>query len=466
VNDTCRVGSYGRLMVEHVERRAIGWNADVASSLNAALGRLRRLLDYAMFVLLVGAVILASVFLTSETKVVALKLFVVAYFSLLPAILYLQFTSRRTPTVWKEYVNTLFRLHVDDYASLPEPPELSRYLVPWRAAHGRRLDALPEGRRDGVDERNIYVRRFEELYGPLPSRMENRNAVRLVRAQRLQVAFATLLIALGWVFVVQPETLAGVGLDVSPSHFPEIPEQSIAFGFLGAYFFVLQMLVRRFFGNDLKATAYVSATMRIIVAVLLVWVIDPVLPDTLTQAQRSAIAFVIGVFPTVGWQALQALVGVLLRRIVPSLSSEDPLSDLDGMNVWYEARLVEEGVEDIQNLATADLGTVLLRTRIPGERLVDWVDQALLRLQVGRASDLEELQRFGVRTATDLLGAVGDDDEQSGSHPRVEGMELILNVEGNAKNGQPSVMEAIALGLRRNRNVQQIRAWRSFVPSS
>jgi hypothetical protein len=454
-------------MVEHAERRAIGWNADVGGSVNAALARLRRVIDYAMFVLLVGAVILAAVFLDSETKVEALKLFAVAYFSLLPAILYLQFTSRRTPTVWREYVNTLFRLHVDDYASLPEPPELSRYIVAWRSAHERRLDALPEERRDGVDERNIYVRRFEELYGPLPSRMDNTNAVRLVRAQRLQVAFATLLIALGWVFVVRPETLAGVGLDFSPnaSDFPEIPEQSIAFGFLGAYFFVLQMLVRRFFGNDLKATAYVSATMRIIVAVLLVWVIDPVLPDTLSQAQRSAIAFVIGVFPTVGWQALQALVGVLLRRMVPSLSSEDPLSDLDGMNVWYEARLVEEGVEDIQNLATADLGNVLLRTRIPGERLIDWVDQALLRLQVGRASDLEELQRFGVRTATDLLGAVGDDDGRRGAHPPVEGIEVLLNADANSKDGQPSVMEAIALGLRRKRNVQQIEAWRSFVPS-
>ena len=92
---------------------------------------LRRLYHYSMFVLLVGAVIALATLLDTDGKVVALKIFVIAYFSLLPAILYLQFTSRKTPTVWREYVLTLFRLHADDYAYLPEPPKPSRY--PWGA---------------------------------------------------------------------------------------------------------------------------------------------------------------------------------------------------------------------------------------------------------------------------------------------------------------------------------------------
>ena len=52
------------------------------------------------------------------------------------------------------------------------------------------------------------------------------------------------------------------------------------------------------------------------------------------------------------------------------------------MNVWYEARLVEEGIEEVQNLATSDIGNALLRTRIPPERLINWIDQALLRMHV------------------------------------------------------------------------------------
>lgn len=460
-----RTSSQHRIRVLHGP--SDGWRRTGRKGVDAVYTRLRRFYDYTMFVLLVGAVIVLAIYLTSEDKVVALKIFAVAYFSLLPAILYLQFTSRRTPTVWKEYVLTLFRLHADDYAHLPEPPEMTRYVEGWHKARRRLLERVPAEDRASLPERNVYRRRFEELYGPLPTGRDSPRAVRLERAHRLQVLFATLLIALGWVFVVQPETI--FGRSFTPSDFelgglPAIPGESIAFAFLGAYFFVLQMLVRRFFQNDLKATAYVSATMRIIIVVLLVWVVDPILPESVGQPQRSAIAFAIGVFPTIGWQALQATVAVFLRRAVPSLESKDPLSDLDGMNVWYEARLVEEGVEDTQNLATADLGNVLLRTRIPPERLIDWVDQALLRLYA-RKSDLEHLRRFGIRTATDLLDAFAYDGGGPNGKPFHAGIESLLNSPADKKHGRPSVTRAITVGLCGERNLQHILAWRSFRPT-
>jgi hypothetical protein len=344
------------------------------------------------------------------------------------------------------------------------------------------------------EEENVYRRRFEELYGPLPNTRDTRR-MGLERAHKLQVLMATLLITLGWIFVVQPETVFGNSFtpgDFELRGLPAIPEESIAFAFLGAYFFALQMFVRRFFQNDLKATAYVNATMRIIIVVLLVWVLDPVLPESMGQAERSAVAFVIGVFPTIGWQALQSLVGTLLHRIVPSLESRDPLSDLDGMNVWYEARLVEEGIEDVQNLATTDLGNALLRTRIPPERLIDWVDQALLRLHVpappktrrdrwlrtkrtdadeqeskkeqATETDLKRLRRFGIRTATDLLDALAYRGPTSNGKTFRSGVEDLLNTAEDVQRGRPSVTRAIAVGLRGERNLQQVLAWRSFAP--
>ena len=39
---------------------------------------------------------------------------------------------------------------------------------------------------------------------------------------------------------------------------------------------------------------------------------------------------------------------------------------------------MEEGIEDMQNLATANLVDVILHTRVPVGRLVDWADQAKL----------------------------------------------------------------------------------------
>jgi len=52
--------------------------------------------------------------------------------------------------------------------------------------------------------------------------------------------------------------------------------------------------------------------------------------------------------------------------------------------VWYEARLLEEGIEDMQSLATANFVDVILHTRVPVGRLVDWVDQAHLYLHLDR----------------------------------------------------------------------------------
>ena len=50
--------------------------------------------------------------------------------------------------------------------------------------------------------------------------------------------------------------------------------------------------------------------------------------------------------------------------VVPTLRWKYPLSDLDGLNIWYESRLLEEGIEDMQNLATANLVDVILNTSL------------------------------------------------------------------------------------------------------
>jgi hypothetical protein len=51
---------------------------------------------------------------------------------------------------------------------------------------------------------------------------------------------------------------------------------------------------------------------------------------------------VIGVFPIVGLQAIQSLIAKLFNWPVPSLKKDYPLSDLDGLNVWYESRLLPD----------------------------------------------------------------------------------------------------------------------------
>jgi hypothetical protein len=51
---------------------------------------------------------------------------------------------------------------------------------------------------------------------------------------------------------------------------------------------------------------------------------------------------------------------------------------VSGINLWIEYRLAEEGIENVQNLATADPITLAIHTHYNVRTLVDWIDQALL----------------------------------------------------------------------------------------
>jgi hypothetical protein len=175
-------------------------------------------------------------------------------------------------------------------------------------------------------------------------------------------------------------------------------------------------------------------------------------------------AFVIGVFPYIGWQALQALVKIPLQFAVPSLRQQYPLSDLDGLNVWYESRLLEEGIEDLQNLATANMVDVMLNTRIPVERLVDWVDQSILYLHLGPGAgkgktERETLRRFGIRTATDLENAVlKDTDRGPASGDQIKQMARLLNF----KDTEPSVLASVLATFSDEPNLYHVREWKAF----
>jgi hypothetical protein len=301
-----------------------------------------------------------------ELSVAALKLFAVWCLSFLPGWLYVRFLGLRAGALWDEYVLYLHRLGWDRPAHLPKPPRNSDFHQEWRDDGGERQPK----------EQNIYRQKFAAYYGrSIPDSASATSDFSVRTENMFPVFLATVVLAVCWVAVLW---------NTSSATNPEVIWDALKFAFLGAYAFIVQSLIRRFYQSDLRPSAYASVVLRIIVVLVTMAALHQLL-GAVAPATEAAIAFMVGFFPVIAFQALQRAAAVTLRVFVPQLTPDYPLNQLDGLNVWYEARLVEEGIEDMQNLATANLVDVILHTRVPVGRLVDWVDQAKLYLHLDRA---------------------------------------------------------------------------------
>lgn len=438
--------------------------------------RRERLAYWAMLGGTVMAPVLAAVLLDVRSQVFLLKAVAVLLLAGLPGWLYLEFVRSKGYSLYDEYVINLFRLQIDQYCNLPAPPKHTSWYKLWKEHH----DKLKTPSRD-----NLYRRKFEAVFGALAvstralllerasedsqatreaasSRPLARYGSRLERGKSRSETFrpvlvATLLLSIGWTVVISPELYRSLSL-MGPLPFsgrPELPVEALQFGFVGAYWFILQDVIRRYFRDDLKTSAYVSVSARIIVVVVLVATMALV---PLEPQEQALLAFVVGVFPQLGIQVLKNGVGKLGKRMLTNLEIKYPLSDLDGLSVWDEARLSEEGIEDLQGLTTANLVDVLLRTRVPIARLVDWLDQAFLYLRLPAGQDGKkvrgQLRTLGIRGATDLervWPAPGEDEELR------RGIIAALGDDGSV-----ATVESLLRAFKGDVNLHHVRVFRHF----
>lgn len=162
--------------------------------------------------------------------------------------------------------------------------------------------------------------------------------------------------------------------------------------------------------------AYTGVSLRIILAVIGTWVVilgvDLFGIDSIQNNKESqlVLAFCIGLLPKIVLQALAELskkfAGWL--RIMESLRDRYPITQLDGLTVWHASRFEEEDLENIPGMATADIMELMIRTRFSPDRIVEWVDQAILLSQLldsttGDKNLTGKLKKNGIRTATGLI---------------------------------------------------------------
>jgi hypothetical protein len=387
--------------------------------------------------------------LPQRYQIIALRSVILVTVCLLPAVMWFLFIATRKASLLNGFLTNLYRLGL--LASSPKSSETVRAADP---AYDQRLLS--------------YLQKFESVYGALPAPVRKnvlKNGVSpysksevtspiALSTTTIPVMLSTVLIALGWLITLPPAQAPLTVTDASSwARAFEPTATPVTLAFLGAYFFSLQMLFRRYVRNDLGGSAYVAVSMRIILAVIGTWavMVASLQLKLVNNEQLLVIGFVIGVFPRVAWQLIQAAFHKLTPVSLKSMESNLPLSDLDGLTVWHEARLEEEDIENIPNMATTDLVELLINTRFPAERIVDWVDQAILYTQLGadHKDTREQLRQHGIRTASSLLAAFATSRKQNDD----------LAADGSPSDNTVRLDPYLEAALLTNSNLTLVQRW-------
>ena len=197
--------------------------------------------------------------------------------------------------------------------------------------------------------------------------------------------------------------------------------------------------------------------------VILVWVLELVL-NTQQNNALYVVAFLSGIVPETALVLIKESVRATAGKSLPGIDDDpDPLTNLEGIDLYDRARRFDEGVTNIESLAHHDVVELMLQTRIPVPRLVDWIDQVVLYLHVGpranRKELLEKLRGYGIRTATDFDNAF--DTATTDAQKKA----LYTIVEPKPGPGPPR-LELVRASLEDEEWMANLRAWRSASTAS
>jgi hypothetical protein len=179
---------------------------------------------------------------------------------------------------------------------------------------------------------------------------------------------------------------------------------AIIAGFIGAYLFTLQYLVQRVRSYELSPMSFLMASLSILEGCFIVAVVRHLAPAA-PPACLVPLAFLLGYFPTFGITLMiERLRVTQLKRSAPGAYNRRfvmPTDLIDGIDMLTKFRLMEAGIRDVQNLATAN--PVLLHVETPYGLLtiLDWIAQSQLILAVGGGA-ASDLRSIGVRTIFDI----------------------------------------------------------------
>ena len=173
----------------------------------------------------------------------------------------------------------------------------------------------------------------------------------------------------------------------------------VGYAFLGAYVFTLFHVIRGYQRRDLHPKSYNTIVVRILGAYVMALVVSVVWDGPGAEVMM----FFVGFMPqsALVWLREKLSQQHNLWGAVP-LEELAPLTELEGIDLYDRTRLAEEGVNNIEALAHADIVDLMSTTRIAAAALVDWADQAILYLRVGGDAAARVRTRRASRPTTSL----------------------------------------------------------------
>jgi hypothetical protein len=238
----------------------------------------------------------------------------------------------------------------------------------------------------------------------------------------------------------------------------EIPP-SVFYGFVGGALFALFSIINRYRSADIPPGLVLQLGYHVLLSAATAYFAMSLSP----AAVEPAVAFAVGFLPygeLAGWLRQTAQTRLGTTRVAPEVAdahrpgSED-LSELQGLSPPHRERLAEEGIHTVQDLALANPLSLYLLCSFGISQIIDWIDQAYVRLYVsGEAA--RQLAPRGIRGVIELAEAHDSLQGKPANDPLLASLAQALGVD---TAGASSLMERVA----RDPQVDLLRAmWAEF----
>jgi len=198
-----------------------------------------------------------------------------------------------------------------------------------------------------------------------------------------------------------PSSLAHKGMGLAGESADEATV-ALSYAALGAFIFTLQRLIGRVNSGVLSPKFLLTSALSAAVAMLVGYALGAasIFVPLPIEGTRAAMYFLSGLFNS--W-AMEGLRQRAMKIFKPSNQPTErlPLGMIDGIQDDEISLLAELGITEVQHLATSDPGVLTIRSLFPFNRVLDWIDQAILITYL--RADIVKARQLGIRGALDYV---------------------------------------------------------------